>query len=60
MVKTNNIQYSMLDNPMKKKVTIHRFDQYCLPLNMLTLWSFIDHSMTVVYMSVISDIQCYI
>ena len=50
----------MLDHPMKNKVTIHRFDQYCLPLNMLTLWSFIDHSMTMVYMSVMSDIQCYI
>ena len=40
----------MLDNPANKKFTIHSFDQYWLPKNILALWSFNINSIAMVSM----------
>ena len=50
----------MLASPDNDNISIHSYYQEILQKFMLVLYVFITHSLTLVYLSVISDIQCYI
>ena len=48
----------MLDNPDNKNISIQKYDQEILPIFMLSLWLFIIRSLNLVYLELISKIQC--
>ena len=53
-------QYSILANPEKKNIYIHKFEHELLPGTMLSLWLFVIHSLTMVYIELTDRIQCYL
>ena len=56
---TKYIQLSMLGNIYREKIFIHKFDNKRFPKTMLSFWSYIIISLTVLYSEVVSNIQCF-
>ena len=55
-----NSQHSMLANPRYNHISVDNYNREILQKLMLSLCVYVTHSLTLVYMEVIFNIQCYI